>query len=150
MHKDEVSRSSRITYVSNYAVFRSGETGSRSSETIYGSSFAIFGSGNTVFGSSETAFRSVCAIDVVVQHFVQFFFSLFHQRADDEVLTRLLQTSLFLVASPILVESMFFSCMSSLTLSIQIFLCFPLLPLPSSFSIVQLGVFESSKTVQRL
>src|SRR6218665_321889 len=37
-----------------------------------------------------------------------FFFSLFHQRADDEALTRLLQTSLFLVASPILVKSIFF------------------------------------------
>src|SRR6218665_4037641 len=34
-----------------------------------------------------------------------FFFSLFHQRADDEALTRFLQTSLFLVASPILVKS---------------------------------------------
>src|SRR6218665_3062179 len=30
-----------------------------------------------------------------------------HQRADDEALTRLLQTFLFLVASPILVKSMF-------------------------------------------
>src|SRR6218665_537247 len=35
-----------------------------------------------------------------------FFFSLFHQRADDEALTRFLQTSLFLVASPVLVKSM--------------------------------------------
>src|SRR6218665_1594289 len=55
------------------------------------------------------------------------FFSLFHQRADDEALTRLLQTSLFLVALSILVKSMFFSFTSSLTLSIQIFLCLPLL-----------------------
>ena len=40
--------------------------------------------------------------------FVSFFFvSLFHQRAYDEALTRFLQTSLFLVASPILVKSMF-------------------------------------------
>src|SRR6218665_1901098 len=38
-----------------------------------------------------------------------FFFSLFHQCADNEALTRLLQTSLFLVASLILVKSMFFS-----------------------------------------
>src|SRR6218665_233871 len=51
-----------------------------------------------------------------------FFFSLFHQRAHDEALTRLLQTSLFLVASPILVKSMFFSFKSSLTLSIQVLL----------------------------
>src|SRR6218665_2132407 len=61
-----------------------------------------------------------------------FFFSLFHQRADDEALTRFLQTSLFLVASPILVKSMFFSFRSSLTLSIQVFLC---LPLSSSVSL---------------
>src|SRR6218665_1508094 len=53
-------------------------------------------------------------------------FSLFHQRADDEALTRFLQTSLFLVASPILVKSMFLSFRSSLTLSIQVFLCLPL------------------------
>src|SRR6218665_2203673 len=61
-----------------------------------------------------------------------FFFSLFHQRADDEALTRLLQTSLFLVASPILVKSMFLSFRSSLTLSIQVFLCLPLLLFPST------------------
>src|SRR6218665_746668 len=54
-----------------------------------------------------------------------FFFSLFHQRADDEALTRFLQTSLFLVASPILVKSMFLSFRSSLTLSMQVFLCCP-------------------------
>jgi len=40
-------------------------------------------------------------------------FSLFHQRADNEALTRLLQTSLFLDASPILVKSIFFSFRSS-------------------------------------
>src|SRR6218665_2521432 len=51
----------------------------------------------------------------VVKNLV-FFFSLFHQRADDEALTRFLQTSLFLVASPILVKSMFLSFRSSLTL----------------------------------
>src|SRR6218665_991815 len=61
-----------------------------------------------------------------------FFFSLFHQRADDEALTRFLQTSLFLVASPILVKSMFHSFRSSLTLSIQVFLCLPLLLFPST------------------
>src|SRR6218665_1742093 len=61
-----------------------------------------------------------------------FFFSLFHQRADDEALTRFLQTSLLLVASPILVKSMFFSFRSSLTLSIQVFLCLPLLLFPST------------------
>src|SRR6218665_726043 len=61
-----------------------------------------------------------------------FFFSLFHQRADDEALTRFLQTSLFLVASPILVKSMFLSFRSSLTLSIQVFLCLPLLLFPST------------------
>src|SRR6218665_2462149 len=61
-----------------------------------------------------------------------FFFSLFHQRADDETLTRFLQTSLFLVASPILVKSMFFSFRSSLTLSIQVFPCLPLLLFPST------------------
>src|SRR6218665_2967464 len=60
------------------------------------------------------------------------FFSLFHQRADDEALTRLLQTSLFLVASPILVKSMFFSFRSSLTLSIQVIICLPLLLFPST------------------
>jgi len=58
-----------------------------------------------------------------------FLFSFFHQQADDEALTRLLQISLFLVASPILVKSMFFFFRSSLTLSIQIFLYLPLLPL---------------------
>src|SRR6218665_79420 len=47
-------------------------------------------------------------------------------------LTRFLQTSLFLVASPILVKSMFFSFRSSLTLSIQVFLCLPLLLFPST------------------
>src|SRR6218665_3132456 len=61
-----------------------------------------------------------------------FFFSLFHQRADDEALTRFLQTSLFLVASPILVKSMFLSFRSSLTLSIQVFLCLSLLLFPST------------------
>src|SRR6218665_1642813 len=61
-----------------------------------------------------------------------FFFSLFHQRADDEALTRFLQTSLFLVASPILVKSMFLSFRSSLTLSIHFFLCLPLLLFPST------------------
>src|SRR6218665_1390901 len=68
----------------------------------------------------------------MVQHFFFFFFfSLFHQRADDEALTRFLQTSLFLVASPILVKSMFLSFRSSPTLSIQVFLCLPLLLFPS-------------------
>src|SRR6218665_2985920 len=62
-----------------------------------------------------------------------FFFSLFHQRADDEALTRFLRTSLLLVASPILVKSMFFSFGSSLTLSIQVFLCLPLLLFPSTY-----------------
>src|SRR6218665_3868757 len=57
-------------------------------------------------------------------------FSLHFQRADDEALTRLLQTSPLLVASPILVKSMFFSFRFSLTLSIKIFLCLPLLLLP--------------------
>src|SRR6218665_1014681 len=61
-----------------------------------------------------------------------FFFSLFHQRAEDEALTRFLQTSLFLVASPILVKSMFLSFRSSLTLSIQVFLCLPLHLFPST------------------
>src|SRR6218665_1116796 len=61
-----------------------------------------------------------------------FYFSLFHQRADDEALTRFLQTFLFLVASPILVKSMFLSFRSSLTLSIQVFLCLPLLLFPST------------------
>src|SRR6218665_618458 len=55
-----------------------------------------------------------------------FFFSLFHQRADDEALTSFLQTSLFLVASPIPVTSMFLSFRSSLTLSIQVCFSFPL------------------------
>jgi len=53
---------------------------------------------------------------------IWFFFSLFHQHADNEALTRLLQTTMFLVASPILVKLMFFSFRSSLTLSIQIWL----------------------------
>ena len=60
------------------------------------------------------------------------FLSSINQPADDEALTRFLQTSLFLVASPILVKSMFFSFRSSLTLSIQVFLCLPLLPFPST------------------
>src|SRR6218665_3901017 len=60
------------------------------------------------------------------------FLSLLHQRTDDEALVRLLQTTLFLVASPILVQSMFFSFRSSLTLSTQIFLYLPLLPFPST------------------
>src|SRR6218665_57433 len=68
----------------------------------------------------------------VCMYIVVFFFSLFHQRADDEALTRFLQTSLFLVASPILVKSMFFSFRSSLTLSIQVFLSLPLLLFPST------------------
>ena len=50
---------------------------------------------------------------------ISFFFSQFHQRADDEALTRLLKTSLFLVASPILVKSICFSFRSSLNLSIH-------------------------------
>src|SRR6218665_1444229 len=58
------------------------------------------------------------------------FLSLLHQRTDDEALVRLLQTTLFLVASPILVKSMFFSFRSSLTLSTQIFLYLPLLLFP--------------------
>src|SRR6218665_2249456 len=61
-----------------------------------------------------------------------FFFSLLHQRADDEALTRLLQTSLFLVVSPILVKSMFFSFRFCLSLPIQIFLCLPLFLFPST------------------
>src|SRR6218665_2710971 len=60
------------------------------------------------------------------------FFSLFHQRADDEALTRLRQIFLFLVASPILVKSLFFSVSSSLTLPIQVLLCPPLLLFPST------------------
>src|SRR6218665_1334398 len=39
---------------------------------------------------------------------------------------------MFLVASPILVKSMFFSFRSSLALSSQIFLCLPLLLFPST------------------
>src|SRR6218665_1534973 len=61
---------------------------------------------------------------ILEEWFFFFFFSLFHQRADDEALTRFLQTSLSLVASPILVKSMFLSFRSSLTLPIQVFLCF--------------------------
>src|SRR6218665_1190797 len=61
-----------------------------------------------------------------------FYFSLFHQRADDEARSRFLQTFLFLVAPPILVKSMFLSFRSSLTLSIQVFLCLPLLLFPST------------------
>src|SRR6218665_543594 len=62
-----------------------------------------------------------------------FCFSLLHHPADDGALTRFLQTSLFLVASPILVKSMhFFSVRTSLTLSIQVILCFPLLLFPST------------------
>src|SRR6218665_3546087 len=57
--------------------------------------------------------------------------SFLHQRADYEALTRLLQNSVFLVASTILVKSMFSSFKSSLTLSIQIFLCLPLLLFPA-------------------
>src|SRR6218665_3679733 len=71
-----------------------------------------------------------------------FFFSLFHQRADDEALTRFLQTSLFLVASPILVKSMFLSFRSSLTLSIQVFLCLPLLLVSLCFSLRLLQGFR--------
>src|SRR6218665_922159 len=44
--------------------------------------------------------------------------------------TRLLQTSMFLVVLEIPVKSMFFSFRSSLTLSIQIFFCLPLLLFP--------------------
>src|SRR6218665_3129118 len=58
---------------------------------------------------------------IYLRHF--FFFSLFHQRADDEALTRFLQTSLFLVASPILVKSMFLSFRSS---SVSLCFSFPL------------------------
>src|SRR6218665_4152308 len=64
--------------------------------------------------------------------FFFFFFSLFHQRADYEALTRFLQTSLFLVASPILFKSMFFFFRSSLTWSIQVLHCLPLLLFPST------------------
>src|SRR6218665_2551391 len=66
-------------------------------------------------------------LKVTNQHSI-FFFPLIHQRADDEALTKLLQTSLFLVVSPILVKSIFFSFRSSLTLSIQISLCFSFPP----------------------
>src|SRR6218665_1590547 len=59
-----------------------------------------------------------------------FFFLLLYRRADNEALTRLLQTSLFLVAFPILVKSMFFSFRSSLTLSTQTFLCLPCFSFP--------------------
>src|SRR6218665_2880245 len=68
----------------------------------------------------------------IVIYYIFFFFSLFHQHADDEALTRFLQTSLFLVASPILVKSMLLSFRSSLTLSIQVFICLPLLLFPST------------------
>src|SRR6218665_566989 len=58
------------------------------------------------------------------RHIIHVFsFSLFHNRADDEALISILQSSLFLVASPMLVKSMFFSFRSSLALSIPIFLC---------------------------
>src|SRR6218665_2033726 len=63
-----------------------------------------------------------------------FFFSFFQQRADGEALiTRLLPTSLILVASPILVKSTFFTFRSSLTLPIQIFFCLPLHLFPSTW-----------------
>src|SRR6218665_1349393 len=80
-------------------------------------------------GLSETA---ICGLRCCNLYLYFFFFSLFHQRADDEALTRFLQTSLFLIASPILVKSMFLSFRSSLTLSIQVFLCLPLLLFPST------------------
>jgi len=54
------------------------------------------------------------------------------RRGYHEALTRLLQTSLFLVASPILVKLMFFYLRSSQIFSIQIFLCLPLLLFPST------------------
>src|ERR1043165_1402295 len=62
--------------------------------------------------------------------YVSLFF-LFHQLlSDDEAFTKLLQTSLFLIISPISAKSVPFSLRSSLMLSIQVFLCLPLLCSP--------------------
>src|ERR1043165_4282581 len=58
-------------------------------------------------------------------------FLLFHQLlSDDEAFTKLLQTSLFLIVSPISARSVPFSLRSSLMLSILVFLCLPLLHSP--------------------
>src|SRR6218665_3224370 len=59
-------------------------------------------------GLRKEEIQKVTQAIIMSRIFFLFFFSLFHQRADDEALTRFLQTSLFLVASPILVKSMFF------------------------------------------
>src|ERR1043165_201087 len=62
--------------------------------------------------------------------YVSLFF-LFHQLlSDDEAFTILLQSSLFMTVSPISAKSVPFSLRSSLMLSIQVFLCLPLLLSP--------------------
>src|SRR6218665_1964802 len=69
-----------------------------------------------IYKSRHTDKLCVYCYIYIILILILFFFSLLHQRADDEALTRLLQTSLFLVASPILVKSMFFLFRSFLTL----------------------------------
>jgi len=59
-----------------------------------------------------------------------FFFLLFHQLAEDEALIIFLQTSLFLVFPYTIDNFMPLSSKSSLTLSIHLFLCLPLLLSP--------------------
>src|SRR6218665_2746475 len=61
---------------------------------------------------------------------MHFLFLLFHQLAEDEALIIFLQTSLFLVFPYVVDNCMPLSSKSSLTLSIHLFLCIPLLLSP--------------------
>src|SRR6218665_2301029 len=83
---------------------------------------------------------------------VVFFFHLFHQLADDEAIIMFLQTSLFFVFPYVVDNCISFSSKSSLTLSIHLFCCPPLLlsplicPCNVTFGIFFFHPFHVSKT----
>ena len=64
--------------------------------------------------------------------FFFFFFLLFHQFPDDEALMKFLHSVLSLTVSPTMVKSVPLLFKSSLTLSIHVFRCLPLLLSPST------------------
>ena len=74
--------------------------------------------------------RSNCFYACISHHRFVVFCLLFHQLADDEALIILLQTSLFLIFPYAVDNCMPLSSKSSLTLSIHLFLCLPLLLSP--------------------
>src|SRR6218665_3215210 len=92
-----------------------------------------FGPRTVQYNSRLLKISKLTRAATVITGYLLFFFLLFHQLADDEALIIFLQASLFLVFPYSVDNCMPLSSKSSLTLSIHLFLCHPLLPPPLTF-----------------